>query len=77
MDADLHQKVMLALLGKTATKGVDAAIRIVVEACASVADEHRARVKDHNPDKPGSDLVAQGYGNAALNIAAAIRGIVK
>jgi hypothetical protein len=43
------------------------------ERCAAIADEHLARVPGHNPDKQCDDLVAQGYGNAALNIADAIR----
>jgi hypothetical protein len=47
------------------------------EACAKVADEHRARVPGHHPDEEMADKVAQGYGNAALNIAAAIRARVQ
>lgn len=45
------------------------------EACAKIADKHLARVPDHCPDREMEDLVAQGYGNAALNIAAAIRSM--
>jgi hypothetical protein len=43
------------------------------EACAAIADEHLARIPGHCPDKQEGDLVAHGYGNAALNIAHAIR----
>ena len=38
-----------------------------------IAHEHLARVQPHDPDDPHPvDKVAQGYGNAALNISAAI-----
>lgn len=43
------------------------------ERAAKVADEHRAHVPNHDPEMQSDDLVAQGYGNAAFNIAAAIR----
>lgn len=43
------------------------------EKCVKIADEHRSRVPGHDPDVDMSDKVAQGYGNAAFNIAAAIR----
>lgn len=46
-----------------------------IEECAKVADSHLARVGDHHPDKPNADRVAWGYGNASLNIAAAIRSL--
>lgn len=42
--------------------------------CAAIADKHRALVPNHNPDcRQEGDLVAHGYGNAALNIAHEIR----
>lgn len=50
---------------------------IVREECAKVADANRALIPDHNPDAERDDLVAQGYGNAALNIAVAIRNANK
>lgn len=40
---------------------------------AAIADKHRSRVAGHHPDVERPDRVAQGYGNAALNIAAEIR----
>lgn len=43
------------------------------ERAAKVADAHRARIANHNPDDQSGDLVAHGYGNAALNIAVEIR----
>jgi len=43
------------------------------EGYARLADEHRARVPNHDPEAQADDLVGQGYGNAAFNIAAAIR----
>mgnify|MGYP001617288841 CR=1 FL=1 len=43
------------------------------ERCVVIADEHLSRIVGHHPDKPMADQGAQGYGNAALNIAAAIR----
>lgn len=46
---------------------------VIRERCAAVADAHLQRIPDHNPDVQRDDLVAQGYGNAALNIADAIR----
>lgn len=46
------------------------------EEAARVADDHRARISNHHPDdKEPADHVAQGYGNAALNIAVAIRAL--
>lgn len=55
---------------------VEAAIRADErERCAKVADAHLARIPDHNPDVERDDLVAQGYGNAALNIGCAIRAL--
>lgn len=45
------------------------------EAAAKVADKHRAYVPDHHPDQLRADLVSQGYGNAALNIAHEIRSL--
>jgi hypothetical protein len=43
---------------------------------AAVANAHRARIPGHHPDGPRDDLVAQGYGNASLNIAAAILALL-
>lgn len=50
-----------------------AVIRRTLEYAAGEADKHRALVPDHDPDKPVPDAVGQGYGNAALNLAAAYR----
>jgi len=41
--------------------------------CLNVANNHLARVPGHTPDNPMADLVAQGYGNAALNIGCEIK----
>lgn len=51
------------------------AFKAGLERAAEVADEHRARIKNHNPDDPEEDLVTYGYGNAALNIASSIRSL--
>ena len=51
----------------------DAATLEERERCAKLCDEHRGRVPGHCPDKQMGDLVAQGYGNAALNLGVAIR----
>lgn len=48
-----------------------------IERCAKVADEHRAHVPNHDPEMQSDDLVAQGYGNAAFNIAVAIRKLAQ
>jgi hypothetical protein len=41
-----------------------------------IAHEHLALVQPHDPDDPHpEDKVAQGYGNAALNISAGIRAL--
>ena len=45
----------------------------MIEECAQIADKHRARIDGHNPDKMHHDELAQGYGNASLNIAVEIR----
>ena len=50
-----------------------AVIARTLEYAAGEADKHRALVPDHDPDKPVPDAVGQGYGNAALNLAAAYR----
>jgi post-segregation antitoxin (ccd killing protein) len=47
--------------------------REATERAAKIADEHRSRIPDHDPEAQRADLVAQGYGNAAFNIACAIR----
>lgn len=44
---------------------------------AAIADKHLARISDHNPDRPMADKVAQGYGNAALNIGHELRHLAK
>jgi hypothetical protein len=60
----------------TRGEGYRIGYRDALEIAAKIADEHRARVQHHNPDdKNPPDLVAQGYGNAALNIAVAIRAL--
>lgn len=43
------------------------------ERCAKIAEEHLGRIPNHHPDRPAPDDLAQGYGNASTNIAAAIR----
>lgn len=47
------------------------------ERCAKVAWSHLERLPNYNPNNENelADKVEQGYGNAALNIAAAIRAI--
>jgi hypothetical protein len=52
---------------------IDAAVRAERERCAKVADAHLERVQPHSPDDDMLDKLVQGYGNSALNIAAAIR----
>jgi hypothetical protein len=52
-----------------------AAVEAAYEKAAQKADYHLDRVKPHHPDEPGPDKVAYGYGNAALNIAVAIRAL--
>jgi hypothetical protein len=52
-----------------------AALPDLIEICAKVADKHLAHVPGHDPDRVGTDRVAQGYGNAALNIAHDIRSL--
>jgi len=66
--------VMLVIMFEGSFRILRSQRREVIEQCAKIADEHRARVWPHDPDEtePG-DRVAQGYGNAALNIAIAIR----
>ncbi len=51
---------------------IDAAVRAERDRCAKVAAAHLERVQPHSPDDDMLDKLAQGYGNAALNIAAAI-----
>jgi hypothetical protein len=41
--------------------------------CARIADEHLKRIPNWKPDKSLPDEVAEGYGNAANNIATEIR----
>jgi hypothetical protein len=53
----------------------DAAIAAAYEAATGVACAHYSLVRPHHPDMTMSDLVAQGYGNAALNIGHAIRAL--
>jgi len=47
----------------------------VINQCQAIADKHYLRINGHNPDAPppNGDYLAQGYGNAALNIAEEIR----
>ncbi len=52
---------------------IDAAVKAERERCAEVAAAHLERVLPHSPDDDMLDKLAQGYGNAALNIAVAIR----
>jgi hypothetical protein len=52
-----------------------AAVADAYEKAALKADYHLDMVKPHDPDAPGPDDIAQGYGNAALNIAVAIRAL--
>ncbi|MFN7882120.1 MAG: hypothetical protein ACK5PF_03775 [bacterium] len=52
---------------------IDAAVKVERERCAKVADDHLERVQPDSPDDDMHDKLAQGCGNAALNIAAAIR----
>lgn len=42
--------------------------------CAAIAQRHLDRIPGHCPDQKTADLVAQGYGNAALNILHEIAG---
>lgn len=48
-----------------------------MEEAARIAWSHYARIPNHNPDVQRDDLVAQGYGNASLNIATAIRTAIE
>jgi hypothetical protein len=48
-----------------------------VREAAKVAQKHLAYVPNHHPDEPMEDLVAQGYGNAALNIEHAILALLE
>jgi len=43
-------------------------IREGMRRAAEIAREHLSHVLNHHPDIEGDDLVAHGYGNAALNI---------
>jgi hypothetical protein len=43
-----------------------------LEEAAGIAQFHLSLVEPHHPDKPKPDRVAQGYGNASLNIREAI-----
>lgn len=56
----------------TRVAALDAAVKAERERCWCIAKAHLARIPNHNPDIPRDDLLAQGYGNAALNIAAEI-----
>lgn len=69
--ADLIAEAALALRQPVATEASDHER----ERCAKIADKHRARIPNHNPDDQSGDLVAHGYGNAALNIAHEIRSL--
>ena len=49
-----------------------------IEAAAEVADQHLEYVQPHCPDETHpQDLVAHGYGNAAMNIAHSLRTLKK
>jgi len=39
-----------------------------LEAAIKIAQSHLDLIKDHHPDVELEDKVAQGYGNAAMNI---------
>lgn len=54
---------------------LERAVKAALEDAAGKSLEHLMLVQPHDPDHPKSDLVSQGYGNAALNISAAIRAI--
>jgi hypothetical protein len=55
---------------------VAAACEAMRQMALDIAHEHLARVQPHDPDDPHPvDKVAQGYGNAAINISAAIRAL--
>ncbi len=51
---------------------ISAAVKAERERCAKVAAAHLERVLPHSPDDDALDKLAQGYGNAALNIVVAI-----
>lgn len=83
-DAELARTVSVRIAGALSGSGnitigeIDQMIvdllRAEREACAKLADEHLARVPLWHPDGPMlADETAQGYGNAASNIAAVIR----
>lgn len=59
------------------TQARAAARREGMEKAARIAWSHYARIPNHDPDIQGDDLVAQGYGNASLNIATAIRTAIE
>ena len=56
---------------------VEAAVRRALEKAAEIAGAHYSRVQPHYPDIPMGDLVAQGYGNASLNIGHSIRALME
>jgi len=63
----------LRQIERLAVDHLKAAVAAEREACAEVAQKHLGYVKNHHPDDSGPDDVAQGYGNASLNIREAIR----
>jgi hypothetical protein len=74
-----QQRALAELLADHARlrQQVEACRAETIEECARVADKHLARIPGHCPDKEMADKVAQGYGNAALNIACELRSLVK
>jgi len=80
-EAPIHSAIAIyKLLAKEAEARAEAAGASLtraradaIEDAAMVADKHLGYVPGHHPDMLMSDLVSQGYGNAALNIAKEIR----
>jgi len=46
-----------------------------IEKAVEVVTEHYKIVPNHDPEAMGEDLVAQGYGNCCVNLAAALRAL--